>query len=153
MFKYYFRILAHLWFPQAEVFSLNMPFFLLRSLQLMAHSAQRSRQVAVVITNHGLVRLLVMHVIGRFQIPWETFWDSTEEEIMATRATREEDPKAMEEGTTTEDEYIYQEEPEEMEMELEEREQNQEREPGRIVKATPQDLALTLKPMEEEVLQ
>ena len=77
----------------------------------MAHSARRSQQVAEVITNHGLVRLLVMHAIRRFQILRETFCDSTEEEIAAVRAAREEEPEVMEEGTRAEDEYIDQEEP------------------------------------------
>lgn len=36
---------------------------------------------------------------------------------MVARAAREEEPKAMEEGTGAEDEYIDQEEPEEMDME------------------------------------
>lgn len=42
MFKYHFRVLARLRFPQLEVFSLNMPLFLLKSLQLMAQSTQCS---------------------------------------------------------------------------------------------------------------
>ena len=40
-----------------------------------------------------------------------------------------------------------------MEMETEGLEQNQEREHGRIVEATPQEPALTVESMEEEVLQ
>ena len=39
VFKYHLRILAHLRFPQAEAFSMNVPYFLLRSLNLMANSA------------------------------------------------------------------------------------------------------------------
>ena len=93
-----------------------------------------------------------MHAIGRLQIPWETFRDSTEEEIVATRTAREEEPKVMEEVTGAEDEYIDQEEPKEMEMEPEGPEKNQEREPERTVEATPQELASTAKSMEEEVL-
>lgn len=58
-----------------------------------------------------------MHAIGRFQIPRETFQEFAEEDIAVARATREEELKAMEEGTRVEDEYIDQEEPEEMEME------------------------------------
>lgn len=88
----------------------------------MVYSAWNLRKVTIIITNHGLVQLLVMHAIGWFKIPWETFQDSIKEEITTTSVVREEEPEAMEEGTGPEDEYIDQEEPEEMEMELEERE-------------------------------
>jgi len=74
-----------------------------------------------------------MHAIDRLQILWETFRDSTEEEIAATRADREEEPKAMEEEPRAEDEHVDQEEPEEIEMEPKGLEQNREREPERIV--------------------
>jgi hypothetical protein len=66
-------------FPQAEAFSLNVPYFLLRSLHLMVHSAQESQQVLVTITHHGLVQLLVMNAIRQILILWELFRDSTEE--------------------------------------------------------------------------
>jgi len=42
IFKYHLRILAHLRFPQVEAFSMNVPYFLLRSLHLMEHLAQGS---------------------------------------------------------------------------------------------------------------
>lgn len=77
VFKYQFRVLAYLEFPQSKAFSLNIPFFLLKSLQLMVQYAQCARQVVVVITNHGLVQLLLMHAVARFQILWETFLEST----------------------------------------------------------------------------
>lgn len=47
-----------------------------------------------------------MHSIGRFQIPFKTFLDSIEEEIVAVRAAREVELEAMEEVTEAEDEYI-----------------------------------------------
>lgn len=63
----------------------------------MVQSSQQSWQVAIVITNHGLVQLLVMHVIAQSQILWETFWESTKEEIVAVIATRGEELVATEE--------------------------------------------------------
>lgn len=160
VFKYHFRVLSYLRFSQLEAFSLNMYFFLLKSLQVMAQSARNSRQVMTVITNHGLVQLLVTHAIARFQIPWEIFWESTEEEIATIIVAREETLEemgevleAMEEGFVAEDEYIDQEELKEMEMETEESEQNRELEAEKIVEAITQELASTVEPMEEKGLQ
>lgn len=55
IFKYHLCILAHLRFPQAEDFSTNVPYFLLRSLHLMENLARGSRQVLAVLSHHGLV--------------------------------------------------------------------------------------------------
>jgi hypothetical protein len=60
----------------------------------MAHSAQGSRQVLAVITHHGLVQLLVMNAIRGIPILWELFRDSTEEEIAAVVAAREDEPRS-----------------------------------------------------------
>ena len=77
----------------------------------MAHSAHESRQVLAVITHHGLVQLLVMNAIRGIPIPWELFRDSTEEEVAAVVATREDEPEATKEENAGEDDYVDQEEP------------------------------------------
>ena len=58
----------------------------------MAHSAQELQQVLATITHHGLVQLLVMNAIRQIPIPWELFRDSTEEEVAAAVAAREDEP-------------------------------------------------------------
>jgi hypothetical protein len=58
----------------------------------MAHSAQELRQVLATITHHGLVELLLMNAIRQIPIPWEIFQDSTEEEVAADVAAREDEP-------------------------------------------------------------
>ena len=74
---------------------MNVPYFLLRSLHLMANSAQGARQVLAVLSHHGLVQLLVMNAIGKIPIPWELFRDSTKEEITVVVAARVVEPEAM----------------------------------------------------------
>ena len=49
----------------------------------------------VVLSHHGLVRLLVLNAIDRILIPWEWFQNSTEEEIEAAIAVRAEEPEMM----------------------------------------------------------
>jgi len=58
---------------------MNVPYFLLKSLHLMAHLVQGARQVLAIITHHGLVWLLIMNAIGQILIPWEVFQDFMEE--------------------------------------------------------------------------
>ena len=82
----------------------------------MAHLAQGSRQILAVSTHHGLVQLLILNAIRQIPIPWELFWDSTEEQIVAVVTTRAEELEAMEEDVG-DDDYVDQEEPEEMEIE------------------------------------
>lgn len=60
-----------------------------------------------------------MNAIRQILILWEMYWDSIEEEITAVVATRENEPKAMEEDVEDE-QYVDQEEPEDMEMETKE---------------------------------
>jgi hypothetical protein len=79
-----------------------------------------------------------MDSIRRILIPWELFQHSIEEEVVATVATREDEPEAMEAKNVVDDDYVDQEEPKEMDMEAEEYEEE----------VAPQEQAETMEPME-----
>jgi len=109
MFKYHFKFLASLRFRHAQIHSLNMPFFLWKSLQLMAKFAHHSWQVLVALTNHGLVQLLVIQTLARTPIPWPQFAEFSEEELKRIRPTEGEDS----EGSTEREDAIADDVPQE----------------------------------------
>ena len=57
----------------------------------------------VVLRNHGLVRLLVMHALTQLQVPWAQFLEMTEEEVAVVVVAREEELEGLEgkESTST----------------------------------------------------
>ena len=61
----------------------------------MAQATRCSRQMMAVLSNHGLVKLLVMHAISRLQVSWEELYGSLEEEVAAMVAAREEEPTSL----------------------------------------------------------
>jgi hypothetical protein len=79
-----------------------------------------------------------MNAIRQIPIPWELFQDSTEEEVAAAVAAKEDEPEATEEENVGEYDYVDQEEPEEMEMEAEAFEEE----------ASTQEQAENMEPME-----
>ena len=52
---------------------LNMPFYLLRTLQNMPHYVKTSRHPLSSITNHGLIKLLVQVALAKTYQTWERF--------------------------------------------------------------------------------
>ena len=61
----------------------------------MAQSAWCSRQMLTVLSNHGLVRLLVMLAVVRFQVSWVELCESSEEEIVVVISDREEESVSL----------------------------------------------------------
>ena len=51
-----------------------MPFFLLRTLQNMAHYVKTSRNPLSFVTNHGLIKILVQRSLARHNLTWEQFF-------------------------------------------------------------------------------
>ena len=52
---------------------INMPFFLSQTLQNMAHYANTSRHPLSSLTNHGLIKLLVLICLAHNNLTWEQF--------------------------------------------------------------------------------
>ena len=86
----------------------------------MVQSAQSSRQLLAILTNHRLVPLLVMHALTQFQVPWAQFLEMMEEELETVITAREEEPEELgEEPTSPASSAGEEEEPEEQEPEEE----------------------------------
>ena len=52
---------------------LNMPFYLLRYLQSMAQYVKSSQNTVSSLTNHGLIKLLVLRALAHQNLTWEQF--------------------------------------------------------------------------------
>jgi hypothetical protein len=77
IYKYHLKLLTSLCFQQC----INMPYFLWNNVQRMARAAQCSCQPLKTLTNHGLVKLLVMHVLEKTPVSWSQFIRLSEEEL------------------------------------------------------------------------
>ena len=51
----------------------------------------------MVLTNHGLVKLLVVHALSLTSVAWAQFTEVEEEELVAMIPTREDEEELMEE--------------------------------------------------------
>lgn len=69
VFNYHFMLLSHLLLGEL----VNMPYFLLESLKNMAHFVQHSQLPHTCVTNHGLVKLLILHTLEQQSQNWVEF--------------------------------------------------------------------------------
>lgn len=69
----------------------NIPLFLLNNLKLVAWYVRCLRQAFTILTNHGLVRLLVIHALLQNPITWRKVVELLEEEVLAIMPVRPED--------------------------------------------------------------
>lgn len=68
LFGYHFKLLTHLRHQRL----LNLPYFLLRSLQSMSHNVKHTNNPGASLSHHGLRKLLRVYALSRFST-WETF--------------------------------------------------------------------------------
>lgn len=66
------EVMASLHFPVHD-YVLNMPFYLKSALNWMSRAARRSRSPVASLTNHGLVRLLIINALLQTSITWPQF--------------------------------------------------------------------------------
>jgi hypothetical protein len=67
-------LLSHLHHGQL----LNIPYFLLESLKSMTGSVRHSKHPQTCITNHGLIKLLVIHALRKRNATWHELIGHTE---------------------------------------------------------------------------
>jgi hypothetical protein len=69
VFNYHFMLLSHLHHGKF----LNIPYFLLESMKLMASSVHQSKHPQACVSNHGLIKLLVIHALEQKNGMWLEF--------------------------------------------------------------------------------
>lgn len=97
VFIYHFKVMASLHFLVHD-YALNMPFCLKSALNWMSQSAKRARSSVGSLTNHGLVRLLIINALLRMPITWLQFIELPSNELtkmLALQSTNIEDIGAI----------------------------------------------------------
>ena len=80
IFRYHFKVMASLRF-QVHDYALNMQFYLKSALNWMARAAKRARSLVVSLTNHGLVRLLIINALLQKIVTWLQFIELPSNEL------------------------------------------------------------------------
>jgi hypothetical protein len=80
LFGYHFWLLIHLRHHRY----VNVPYFLFHSLQLMSNKAKGSPRPENSVTNHGLIKLIVMEALMNTKWTWITLIEGIDEELEET---------------------------------------------------------------------
>ena len=67
VFRYHFKVMASLRFPVHD-YALNMPFFFKIALNWMSSVAIRAQSLVASLTNHALVRLLIINPLLQMSV-------------------------------------------------------------------------------------
>jgi hypothetical protein len=70
LFFYHFKLFSHL----RHQWLINIPYFLLKSLQLKTHNMRGTKNPASSVTHHGLIKLLILYVLYKKNKAWEAFF-------------------------------------------------------------------------------
>ena len=82
---------------------LNIPFYILRSLQIMAQYVKASRHPVSSLTNHGLIKLLVLRALAHQNLTWEQFFPRARvdrEPVLEIEGIGEESDEPISSGST-----------------------------------------------------
>ena len=80
LFGYHFQLLIHLKHHRY----VNFPYFLFHSLQLMSNKAKGSPRANNSVTNHGLIKVIVMEALMNTKWTWITLIEGINEEMEET---------------------------------------------------------------------
>ena len=80
VFRQHFKVMASLPFLVPD-YALNMPFYLKSTLNWMSWLAKRDRSPVVSLTNHGLVRLLIINALLQMLVTWLQFIELPSNEL------------------------------------------------------------------------
>ena len=81
VFRYHFKVMVSLHF-QVHDYALNMPFYLKSALNQMARVDKRARSLAVSLTNHELVWLLIINTILQMSVTQPQFIELPSNELI-----------------------------------------------------------------------
>ena len=80
IFRYHFKVMSSLHFPVHD-YALNMPFYLKSALNWMLRVARRDRFPITSLTNHGLVRMLIINALLQTLVTWLQFIELPSNEL------------------------------------------------------------------------
>jgi hypothetical protein len=84
LFGYHFQLQIHI----IHYWYVNVPYFLFHSLQLMSNKAKGIPSPENSVTNHGLIKLIVMESLMKTKWNWITIIEGIDEELEETKKCR-----------------------------------------------------------------